>query len=634
MIKYKRSWQENLVFLVDIVIVALCYAAAFFIRFDGIPPAEYFAIMKGMLPLVIGARLAGIIYFKVHKSIWQYASVQDLIQIIKAVSFSSIVIVAGGMMIFNGHPRSIFIIDWMLLVLGLNGIRFMIRLTRPIRWQGKDKQRRRKRILVVGAGDMGEMIVREIVYGNEYHRSYEVIGMVDDDTRKIGRRIHGIPVMGKIQDIPYLVDKKSIHDIIIAIPTLSSEQTRYLVEQCMKSGAKYRIVPNITDVIQGRLKMRDLREVSLEDLLGREEITLHPEKIGNYITGKNILITGAGGSIGAELCRQVARYAPKKLILLERSENALFYIELELRQIFQQLDIVPCIGDITDRNRVRGIFHRQRPDIIFHAAAHKHVPLMEHNSREAIKNNVFGTQILAEEAIRARAGKFIMLSTDKAVEPVNVMGSSKKIAEEYISSLGMRNDTKFMAVRFGNVLGSEGSVVDVFKRQIAKGGPLTVTHPEIKRYFMTIPEAAGLVLEAGFMGTGGEIFILEMGRQIKIIDLARDMIRLSGREPYRDIDIEYTDLRRGEKMFEELVASNERLLKTKHEKILVIQSEARQGNIFAQIEDLRKVIETLSYKNLRAKLKEITPTFLKDDIPQETLGYEPEKEKKDTVIAS
>lgn len=628
MTKYRRSWQENLVFVVDICVIALCYIAAFFIRFDGVPSEQYLAIMRTTLPLVIIVRMAGIIYFKVHKSMWQYASVQDITQIIKAITLSSVFVVAGVLALHTGHPRSIFIIDWLLLVIALGGVRFLIRATRPIRWRMMDKQRRRKRILVVGAGDATEMILREILYG--HRRNYDVVGIVDDDPKKHGKRIHGIPIIGTTDDMQYIVGQKNVMEIIITIPTLRTEETRVIVEKCIKSGAKYRILPNITDVIQGRVRVGDLREVRLDDLLKRDEVFLSREKIGSYITGKNVLITGAGGSIGAELCRQVARFSPKTLILYERSENALFYIDLELGQLFENIVKIPVVGDICDREKVRSTFAQYNPHIIFHAAAHKHVPLMEINAYEALKNNVFGTQVLAEEAYAGNIEKFIMLSTDKAVDPVNIMGVSKKITEMYITALGKRNNTRFMAVRFGNVLGSQASVVNIFRKQIEKGNPVTVTHPEIKRYFMTIPEAAGLVMEAGYMGKGGEIFILEMGRQVKIVDLARDMIRLSGLEPNKDIDIVYTGLRPGEKMNEDLVAHDELLLKTRHDKIKAVKSEIDAQKIFNGIEDLHHIVEQQeSLSALVRKLKELEPGF-------EPAQKIPPKElpKKETVVAS
>jgi len=495
---YRRSWQENLVLVIDVLVIIFCYIAAYFIRFDGVPPEKYFGMIAMMLPVVLAARVTALFYFKLNSSIWHYASIKDLIQIIKAVSASSVFIVAAGMALHIGHPRSIFIIDWLLLIIGLSGVRFAIRLTRPFRRRLRSENGRPKKVLIVGAGDAGEMMVREMLY--RYGLNYEIVGFIDDDPRKYRRHIHGVTVLGTRSDIPDIVREKDVDEIIIAIPTLKPDHMRDIVDHCIKSGAKYRTLPNISDVVNGTVKVKELREVKLEDLLKRDETSLDKQRLNSYIAGKSVLITGAGGSIGSELCRQVARFAPKELVLFEKSENALFYIDMELGLFFRDLKKVPVIGDVCDRKRVREVLSGHRPDIIFHAAAHKHVPLMEINSMEAIKNNVFGTKVLAEEAIEAGVARFIMLSTDKAVDPINLMGVSKRIAEMFMTTLARKNETRFTTVRFGNVLGSEGSVIPTFQKQIERGGPITVTHPDIKRYFMTIPEAAGLVLEAGFMG--------------------------------------------------------------------------------------------------------------------------------------
>jgi FlaA1/EpsC-like NDP-sugar epimerase/CheY-like chemotaxis protein len=471
------------------------------------------------------------------------------------------------------------------------------------------------------------MILREMVY--HYSHNYEVVGLIDDDPKKHRKQIHGVPVLGSGPDIPEIVRERSVEEIIIAIPSATPEQKRGIVDYCIKSGAKYRTVPNMSDLVDGTVKVKELREVRLEDLLKRDEILLDRQRMAGYITGKAILITGAGGSIGSELCRQVARFAPLKLILFEKSENSLFYIDMELEQLFKDLKKVPVVGDICDRKRVKEVLLEHKPQIIFHAAAHKHVPLMELNPLEAVKNNIFGTKILAEEAIKYEVDRFIMLSTDKVVSPTSVMGVTKRITEIYLQSLCCVDRTKFMAVRFGNVLGSEGSVIPTFRRQIEKGGPVTVTHPDIKRYFMTIPEAAVLVLEAGFMGEGGEIFILEMGRQIKILDLAHEMIRLSGLIPEKDIKIIFSGLRPGEKLHEALITEDESLRKTAHEKITVVEEGKRyQGDIFADLDELRRIVETSDIVLLVKKLKEIVPRYKPSAfITEEQAFHEKEKTK-------
>jgi FlaA1/EpsC-like NDP-sugar epimerase/CheY-like chemotaxis protein len=605
---FRRGWQENLVLVSDAVIIAFSYIAAYFIRFDGMPDAQYMVIMVGALPFVLIVRMAALFYFKLNTNIWQYASLKDLTQIIKAVTISSVFIVAIAMVIQIGHPRSIFIIDWLLLIIALSGTRFTVRLTRPLRTRHKNGNGRRKKVLIVGAGDAGEMIARDMVY--RYSHNYEVVGLIDDAAKKQRKQIHGVPILGRGPDIPAIVKERNIEEIIIAIPSATSGQKRGILDFCIKSGAKYRTVPNMSDLVDGTVKVKELREVRLEDLIGREAMLLDRQKIAEYIKGKNVLITGAGGSIGSELCRQVAKLGPGKLILFEKAENPLFYIDMELSQFYKGLQKVPVVGDICDKNRVEDVFSEHKPHIVFHAAAHKHVPLMEINSMEAIKNNVFGTKVLAEEALKCGVEKFIMLSTDKAVEPTSLMGVSKKIAEMYIAVMQQQCLTNFMSVRFGNVMGSEGSVIPIFKKQIERGGPVTVTDPEIKRYFMTIPEAVTLVLEAGSMGVGGEVFILEMGRQIKIADLAKDLIRLSGLEPNKDIEILFTGLRPGEKMYEALVAADEKLKETYHGKIFLLERQKENTcNIFEDIKDLEGIAREGDMQALIAKLKEIVPSY-------------------------
>ncbi|MFH1678711.1 MAG: polysaccharide biosynthesis protein [Candidatus Omnitrophota bacterium] len=611
MIKHKISWQEGMVFAADIFIIFASYIAAYLIRFEGILQPQALSMMIRTLPIVVLIRLLSLVYFKVHQAIRYYASVRDLFQIIKATVVSSVVIVAVILIFFgHGYPRSVFIIDTLLVIVGLGGVRVGIRLSRPLRYRYIDKDKR-KRALIIGAGDAGEMILREILY--RYRRNYEVVGLIDDDPKKYKRHIHGVAVLGTRSDIPDIVNSKRVQEIIIAIPSLQAEQLRGIIEFCVKSGAKYRTVPNLANLVDGTVKVTQLREVRLEDLLGRQEVVLNREQLGIYFKGKVVLVTGAGGSIGSEICRQAARLSPDKLILFEKSENALFYIDMELGRPFNALNKVPVIGDICDRARVKEVFSEHRPQIIFHAAAYKHVPLMELNCFEAVNNNIFGTKILAEEAVKFGVQAFVMLSTDKVVEPKSVMGVSKKIAELYIAQLAKKNNTKFMAVRFGNVLGSEGSVIPVFKKQIEKGGPVTVTHPDIKRYFMTIPEAAGLVIEAGSMGAGGEVFVLEMGRQIKIVDLARDLIRLSGLEPDKEVKIEFTGLRPGEKMFEALIEDNEEINNTGNEKIMVLQSNGKnKRNISEGINSLSEIIKRRDLRMLINKLREIVPNYLPD----------------------
>ncbi len=591
--KINSIWQEKLVFAVDVFIIAICYIAAYFIRFDGVLPAEYLNMMWSTLPVVLLIRMGAVVCFKLNSGMRQYASIKDLSQIIKAVSVSSVIIITVTIMAYTGQPRSIFIIDWLLLIIALSGVRFIIRMSRPYRIQKNGNNNgRKKKVLIMGAGDAGEMLLREMLY--HYSYNYEVVGLIDDDPEKHKKCIHGVTVLGKRTDIPEIVRRYDIEEIVIAIPTLKPGQMRDIVNYCILSGAKYRTIPNLSNIVNGTVKIEEIREVKLDDLLNRKEVILNSGKFKNYIQGKRVLITGAGGSIGSELCRQVARLSPAKLILFEKAENSLFYIDMELEQSFINLKKIPVIGNICDKKKVAKIFMQYKPQIVFHAAAYKHVPLMETNSMEAIRNNVFGTKIIAEESIRCNVERFIMLSTDKAVDPTSLMGVSKRVAEIYVSALARVNGTKFMAVRFGNVMGSEGSVIPIFKKQIANGWPVTITHPDIKRYFMTIPEAAGLVIEAGSMGQGGEIFILEMGKQEKIIDIAKDLIRLSGKEPEKDIEIKITGLRPGEKMHEALIGIQEKIREANHKKIFIIESEKENGrNIFNDIKRLEEIMQKI-----------------------------------------
>ena len=409
--------------------------------------------------------------------------------------------------------------------------------------------------------------MREIV--RIYGRRYEPLGFLDDNPSKQGEHIHGVRVLGPIERVTELAETQQIDEIILAIPSLRGREMRRILEICRPTGAQIRTLPGVANLIDGRVTVTQLANVNIEDLLGREPVVLDAEQLATFLENRVALVTGAGGSIGSELCRQVCRFGPRRLVLIEQAENSLFHIERALRAEYPDVDIVPCIADICDTKRIDAIFAAEKPEVVFHAAAHKHVPLMEANPGEAIKNNVFGTRKLADVADRHGVEKFVMVSTDKAVNPTSVMGVSKRVAEIYVQSLSQRSRTQFVTVRFGNVLGSAGSVVPLFREQIAKGGPITVTHPEMQRYFMTIPEACQLVMQAGAMGHGGEIFVLDMGEPVKIVDLARDLVRLSGLEPDQDIEIKFTGVRPGEKLFEEIAVDEENVDKTKHPKIYV-----------------------------------------------------------------
>jgi FlaA1/EpsC-like NDP-sugar epimerase len=468
---------------------------------------------------------------------------------------------------------------------------------------------RLKRFLIVGAGNAGEALLREI------HRmpvaQYEVIGFIDDDPVKQDINIHGIAVLGPVEQLPDICKSRNIEEIAIAIPSASHQQLRRVIQVCEGTKIRFRTVPSITDIASGKLRVSQIRDVDINDLLGREAVQLDLHLIETYARDKVILVTGAGGSIGSEMCRQLCNFKPKLILLIEQAENPLFHIERELHKQFPDVFLKAIICNITDKRRVEEIFEKYKPQVIIHAAAHKHVPLMELNPGESIKNNVVGTQMVANAADKYNSSNFVLISTDKAVNPTSIMGSSKRIAEIYTQDLDKTSQTHFVTVRFGNVLGSEGSVVPIFKKQIAQGGPITVTHPEMKRYFMTIPEASQLVLQAAAMGKGGEIFVLDMGEPVKIVDLARELITLSGFRPKEDIEIEFIGTRPGEKLFEELSIKGEDMLPTRHPKIGIWKNiPMNHDELRAGIDELVAIAGTQDYKQIVQKIKELVPEYI------------------------
>ncbi|UCD84907.1 MAG: polysaccharide biosynthesis protein [Deltaproteobacteria bacterium] len=559
------------------------------------------------LPLVIIIRLSTFYYFKLFRGIWKYASINDLKIIFQAVTSGSILIVFGITYIFHfyGFPRSVFIIDWLLVMLLVGGSRFAYRLFQEIYPFERIKG---KKVLIIGAGDAGEMILREI--RNNPKIQLNPVGFIDDDPKKRDLRIRDIPVLGTINELETIAVGKGIEEIIIAIPSTSGKQMRKIIRKCRDAGVKFKTIPGIGDLINGRVNINEIREVNEADLLRREVVEIDSEKIATEITQRNILVTGACGSIGSELCRQICRLKPQRLILFDKAENGLYHMEWELQESFPKVEIIPLVGDILDQVRVSRVLEEFRPEIIFHSAAYKHVPMMESNPLEAIKNNLLGTRNIALACEQYRVAKMVLISTDKAVNPCNIMGASKRGAELFVQCMSQNGVTKFVTVRFGNVLNSDGSVVPRFKRQIATGGPVTVTHPEIYRYFMTIPEAAQLVLQAGSMGQGGEIFILDMGEPIKIVELAEDLIALSGLKSGEDIEIIFTGLRPGDKLYEELLNPGEVIKPTYHKKIMIAEGAAvndeRLKRMISELEELTQLNDT---KCTIDKLKEIVPEF-------------------------
>jgi len=585
----------------------------------GVPEAVWSRFYQ-MLVFVLIVKVLVFGYFRLYAGWWQYVSVQDLVETFKASHISTVIILGGVYLtrLLTGYgvlsvrltvPDTILIIDWAATIALVGGMRFLVRIiregSRPVSPAGLT------RVLIVGAGDAAEGILREL-YRLPVEK-YHVVGFVSDDPRKRGIRIHGVPVLGGVDELAAIADHQTAEEVIIALPQPKRDELRRIIEVCKGRKLTFRIVPGVADLIEGRIDVSRLREVDINDLLGREAVSLEVDQIGHFLTDRVVLVTGAGGSIGSELCRQVASFRPRRLVMLEQAENNLFHIDRELRAQLSRLELVPVIADVCDRQRIENVFAACRPNVIFHAAAHKHVPMMELNPGEAIKNNVFGTKNIADMACKFKADAFVMISTDKAVNPTSVMGCTKRIAEMYcqaLSSSAACDATKYVLVRFGNVLGSAGSVVPIFREQIARGGPVTVTHPEMQRYFMTIPEATQLVIQAGTMGKGGQILLLDMGEPVKIVDLARDMITLSGFRPEIDIKIEFLGMRPGEKLFEELRTGAENVLPTHHKKIFIWQSRTCTQEEIAQVlEKLRAVSDSQQPERIQQVLKSIIPEY-------------------------
>ena len=562
------------VFTHDLLMVPIAWFGAYWLRFNlGSIPETFLHQSLLLLPVVWIAQGGMFWYFGLYRGIWRFASIPDLLRIVKAV-ITGVVIAATASFILTrleSVPRSVFILEGILLVLLLGGPRFIYRWLKDrhlYRWTpgaGGHDIVESKNALIVGAGKAGEMLTRDLL--RDPAGPFRPVAFVDDDPKKIGKEIHGIPVTGSCDEIPGTVTRLGIDLIVIALPSATSRQLRRIVEICETTKLPFRIMPEIQDIVSGRASIKDLRDVKIEDLLGREPVKLDWRAITEATRGKTILVTGGGGSIGAELCRQIARLKPARLVILERSEFNLYSIDMELRRELPDLSLVSLLGDINDAVQVEHILRTYSPVVIYHAAAYKHVPILEDQTRAAVSNNALGTRTMARLADKYGCESFVMVSTDKAVNPANVMGASKRVAEMYCQGLNAGSKTRYITVRFGNVLGSSGSVIPLFQQQIAQGGPVTVTHPDIQRYFMTIAEACQLILQAGVIGRGGEIFVLDMGEPVKIAYLAEQLIRLSGKNPEEDIEIVYTGLRPGEKLYEELFHDAEKLAETSHPKI-------------------------------------------------------------------
>lgn len=559
------------------------------------------------LAIVLG--MQGLVFWwtGLYRGLWRFASLPDLWNIARAVLFGA----AGiGVALFLydrlGHvPRSVLLVYPVLLFVLLGAPRILYRYWKDSRLD-RHGRGERKRVLVLGAGRAGEMLVREILRVGQY----VPVGFLDDDRRLRGARVHGIPVLGDLDRLPQIAREVAADMLLIAMPSISAAAMRRVVELCERTELPFRTVPRLQDVVSGRSAFNELKEVAIDDLLGRDPVELDWTAIRQGLSGKRVLVTGGGGSIGAELCRQAARLGAGALAIVDASEYNLYRIERELRAEFPELDLTLTLGDVVDPATTEHVFRQARPEVVFHAAAYKHVPLLQRQLREAFRNNVLGTECVAQAAARYQSAIFVLISTDKAVNPVNVMGATKRVAELYCEWMSRRAATRFITVRFGNVLDSAGSVVPLFREQIARGGPVTVTHPEITRYFMTIPEACQLIFQAAVLGQGGEVFVLDMGEPVKIRYLAEQMIRLAGKVPDRDIAIVYTGLREGEKLFEELFHAGERLTDTKHAKIFLAQHRPAPAEVFpVALARARRAVQDYRERELLELLAELVPEF-------------------------
>lgn len=604
----RRYLLPGFLFLLDILLMIGAAWLSVLIRFSGVP---YTSLMKYVsavvleFPILLLCAFICYLLFHLYNRIWKYAGVKDILTILAANFCGVILYVTLTFFIGKSLPRSIFAMTFAMTAILQIFSRILLRLSYQI--SGKEETGKKgKNVLIVGAGNAGYLIAQDIIQSGGPRK---IVGFVDDDPDKQGKRLGGFKVLGDRYAIAELVDAYEVEEILIAIPSLHPEQLQEIANICSVSGCKVQILPEfLRNLSAGALSVRELRPLNIEDLLGRENVELDVKEIGKYLTGKIVLVTGAGGSIGSEICRQVLRFQPEQILLLGRGENSIYEIHQELKNKCNEEQLLPLIVNITDRDKLENVFQEFHPQVVFHAAAHKHVPLMEHQPEEAIYNNVFGSYNVGDLAGRYHCERLVLISTDKAVNPTSVMGATKRVTEMVMQALNLRYpETKYVAVRFGNVLGSRGSVVPLFKKQIAAGGPLTVTDPEMKRYFMTIPEASKLVLSAAALGDGGEVFVLNMGEPVKIVDLARNMIRLSGLVPDKDIQIKFTGLRPGEKLFEELLAAEDGTVSTDNKLIFKAVIKASDETVFW--EKVKELIRCEEADRCIALLKELIPTY-------------------------
>jgi len=598
--KLMKLYKKPYLIITDIFLINLALFFSYLLRFDrnflNYLDYRFFNAVTifGIIALYIT---------NIYNKIWLYASIAELKAIIKASVIINVLFIAYLYFFLINFSRSVVMINFVLDIFILGGIRFLLRLIKNY-YEQNTTNKPQKNVLVVGAGDAGELLIRE--YQKHPELGKNIIGVIDDEKSKHGLEIHGIKVLGDRNIIPGVIEEYHVKEVVISIPSAKGEEIKEIYNLSKKEGVKVKTVPSIHEIVDGKFNINQIREVKVEDLLKRDQIELIEDDISSYLTDKTIFITGGAGSIGSELSRQSAKFSPKHLIIFDINENDSYFLKRELNEKFPEIKVSIEIGSVRDKEKLINSISQFKPDVMFHAAAHKHVPLMENNPEEAVKNNIFGTKNVVKAANEYNVDRFILISTDKAVNPTNVMGATKKVAEMIVQTYSEENNTKFMAVRFGNVLGSKGSVIPIFKKQIKNGGPITVTHPEVKRYFMTIPEAAQLVIQSGAIGKGGEVFILDMGKPVKIIELARDLIKLSGYKEGVDIDIEITGLRPGEKMYEEILLDTEEDISTEHEKIYISNLNCLKENEFIEnINKLENIADKTDKKNIIKELKKI-----------------------------
>ena len=599
-----------LILIYDIIAVNLSYGLALWLRFDlrfSMIPQGYLSSWFRFSPFFTAMTLIIFFALKLYHSVWRYVSINELARVGIATLLSLAVQIAGTYIFFERMPISYYIVGAFIQFLATGGIRFSYRAVRMLSaYMKATRNGALKRVMIVGAGEAGRMLIREINVAKP--RLSKACCVIDDNPNKTGRMLSNVPIVGTRFDIPQMVKEYDIDRIIVAIPSAKAQQRKRILDICKETGCELKLLPGISQIINGKVKLTQLRDVTVEELLGREPIHINMSEIGSYIFDRTVLITGGGGSIGSELARQVASYDPKQLILFDIYENNAYDIQQELKWNYPGMDLIVLIGSVRDKKRVRQVMDKYRPDIVYHAAAHKHVPLMEASPNEAVKNNVLGTYETAMAASEYGVKRFVLISTDKAVNPTNIMGASKRLCEMIVQAIDRQSSTEFVAVRFGNVLGSNGSVIPLFKRQIEAGGPVTVTHPDIIRYFMTIPEAVSLVLQAGAYAGSGEIFVLDMGQPVKIDDLARNLILLSGRIPDEDIMIQYTGLRPGEKLYEELLMAEEGLRHTENELIYIGEPMQISEGFLDNILELGEISKD-NPKEIREMVAKLVPTY-------------------------